>query len=150
MGERIIRATDQRFFFGAMEGCNFAQSGPERRTCDFCGARFNDHGLGLWLMGAKWGAAYGGMMCGACLTASPKRLAELARERAPILRKRRPDRGDDRNYNIERADDMLRLAALFDTLDSIDAIDGGTLARKIGEAYRELDAPRGGQKGAAA
>jgi hypothetical protein len=46
---------------------------------------------------------------------------------------------------MRSADDLLRVAGLFDTLDSLDAIFGGTLARKIGEAYRELDPPRKGK-----
>lgn len=44
--------------------------------------------------------------------------------------------------NVKWADGLLRVATLFDTLDSLDAIPGGRIARKIGEGYRETEAPR--------
>jgi hypothetical protein len=55
----------------------------------------------------------------------------------------------DANTNTKWADDLLRVAVLFDTLDSLDPIDGGILARKIGEGYRELDIPPKARKGKA-
>ncbi len=81
-------------------------------------------------------------VCGDCLTADPKQVAEKARAYAPILRRTIPDRGADRDMNIEWAKALLLVAGLFGRIDSIEAIADGVMARHIGEAYRELNAPK--------
>lgn len=124
------------FNFGAPYGCSTQDNDkPQRHTCGLCRARFNDHGLSVWL-----NVPYAFPMCGDCLRATPRRLAELARRVATVLRKRPDHPGDDPNTNIEFADQLLEFADHAETLNSIDPIMNGTIARKIGEAYRELDA----------
>lgn len=142
MSEKKLKARDMQFFFG---GGNGATTGPEPRrwTCGICGRGFNDHGLDVVLEGVTYlMGAWVGDICGECLISSPKRLAERIRKWAPILREKRPRRGNDEDMNIKWADGLLRVATLFDTLDSLDAITGGTLARKIGEGYKDIEAPR--------
>lgn len=141
MRAKRFSARDLQFFFGCPPGLSSTPD-PERHTCPICNGRFNDHGCSVWLDGSTDLYSHIGVLCGSCLTSSPKHIAHLARERAPILRHTRPRRGDDDDTNIKWADNLLRLATLFDKLSSLDAISGGTLARKIGEAYQELDPQR--------
>lgn len=138
MSMNRLRAKDLQFYFGCPPGLSSTPE-PERQTCPICDRRFNDHGCSVWLEGSIDLGTHIGVLCGSCLTSTPKRIAHLARERAPILRDTRPRRGDDDDTNIKWADDLLRLATLFNTLDSLDAVPGGTLARKIGEGYGEMD-----------
>lgn len=142
MKEKRLNARDIQFFFG---GGNGAITGPEPQwwTCGICGKKFNDHGLDVVLEGVSLDrGAWVGDICGECLTSVPKRLAERIREWAPILRGKRPRRGDDEDTNTNWADGLLRVATLFDTLDSLDAITGGALAREIGEGYKDMEALR--------
>lgn len=134
---KVFRLKDVTFYFGAPRGCSYSHESG-RHTCSLCGKKFLDHGLAVFLDEMYFHFE----LCGDCLTADPKRVAEKARKYAPILRKTRPRRGDDADMNTRWADDLLLVADLFDTLDSLDAILGGTLARKIGEGYREMEAPR--------
>jgi hypothetical protein len=40
------------------------------------------------------------------------------------------------------------MAGILDTVESIDELDGGILARKIGEAFLEMDRPKASGKAA--
>jgi hypothetical protein len=132
---------DLEFFYaGGSAGSNCGI--PSRHTCGICGARFYDFSLPVNLEGETTEGPWVGDLCGECLTSSPKRLAELARERAPILRVKRPRSGDDADTNVQWADDLLRAADMLESLGRIDDLPGGTLARKIGEGYREMEASR--------
>jgi hypothetical protein len=137
---RKLKAKDVKFFFG---GCNGSSVWHEanRWTCGACGRKFYDHGLSVVLEGGGYTGPWVGEICGDCLTSDTKHLAEIMRGRAPILREMRPKRGDDADTNIRWADNLLLVAALFDALDSLDAITGGTFARRIGEGYKELNNP---------
>ena len=148
MRKRIFSTKDLKFYFGAEPGVEGPDC-PEQHTCAICAREHSDHGLLVWLEGPEKGYEVG-HLCGECLTSSPKRLAELLRERAPILREIIPDPDDDEDTNIRWADNLLLAAEVFDTPDSLDAIPGGTLARKIGEAYLELDNTPKARKGKAA
>jgi hypothetical protein len=136
-GKRLI-ARDLEFYFGCFPGLQ-STNDPERHTCALCAKGFNDQGISVWLSSVFAGCgACVGVLCGECLTSDPKRLAQIARERAPILREKRPRRGDDEDMNFRWADDLILVADLFERLESLDAIPSGTIARKIGVVYREL------------
>lgn len=111
-----------------------------RWPCGICGKKTVRNGLSVEL-GLPLEKTYYGIegLCDKCLTSTPKRLAKLAREHASTIEGKRPDRGDDDDANIRRAIDMRRVADILDTVPCIDDIDGGILARKIGEAFREED-----------
>lgn len=129
---RRLKASDLGFTFANPDGL-----GPfdrHRFNCGLCGTRFYDHGLPVFLDGHVWGTT-----CGECLRSETKRLAVISRDRAALIRTKRPPRGYDADTNIRWSEDLLRFAAIFDMVNSLDAIPGGTLARKIGEGYRELD-----------
>ena len=149
MSGKRFRASDFGFFFGGPMGCS-RQDEVDWNICAICGKRFCDHGLGVWLETSFVPGVYVGNLCGGCLTSDPKRLAKLARERAPILREKRPRRGDDEDTNIRWADHLHRFADLADTMDGLHVIPGGTLAVKIGEGYLDLDNPTKARKGKAA
>ncbi len=130
---------DLKFFYAgdsASSNCGI----PRRNTCGICGARFYDFSLPGNLEGETRKGPWVGYLCGECLTSSPKRLAELAREYAPILRRKRIRNEDDEGANVRLAGHLLRAADMLESLGCIDEIPGGTFARKIGEGYRELNA----------
>jgi hypothetical protein len=130
---------DLKFFYaGDSAGTNCGI--PRHNACGTCGARFYDFSLPVNLEGRTMKGPWIGYLCGKCLTSSPKRLAELAREYAPILRGKRIRNEDDAGANVRLAGNLLRAANMLESLGSIDAIPGGTFARKIGEGYRELNA----------
>jgi hypothetical protein len=146
---RVLKATDLNFFFGGPSG-GYSGHDPKHWSCGICAKKFYDHGLSVVLENGTHRGPWVGELCGECLTSRPKDLADFARVRTKILRQLRPRRGDDANTNTKWADDLLIVADLFDKLDSLDAIPGGVLARKIGEGYRELDNRPKARKGKAA
>jgi len=114
-----------------------------RSPCGTCGKGITRDGLSVELALPLDETEYGiEGLCAECLTSSPKRLAELARDRASMIEGKRPRRSDDADSNIKRAVDLRRVADILDTVPCIDEIDGGILARKIGEAFREMEARR--------
>ena len=141
MAKKGIKVNLELFFAGGPEGSNCGAA--YWHTCPICGTRFDDYGLPVtlcgWANGDTSGGPWIGEICGGCLTSSPQRLAELARARAPLVRVKRPRRGDDADTNINLANDLVRGAEMLETLESIDNLSDGVFARKIGEAYRELD-----------
>ena len=124
--------------------------GTGRRECDLCGKRYDDHGVEIELSAGEYGMGgfWAGRICGNCLMPDPKALARAARDRAPILRRKRVPRGDDEDLYTNWADDMLALADALDGIPDYSAITSGIVACKIAEAYRELDGQR--SKGKAA
>ena len=120
-----------------------------RVPCGICGKWTSHRGLSVGLELPLKEMEYGiDELCAECLTSTPKRLAELARERAYMIEGRRPRRGDDADSNIKKAFDLRRMADILDTVPCIDEIDGGILARKIGEAFREMDDRKRAEKAA--
>jgi hypothetical protein len=111
-----------------------------RWPCGICGKKTVRNGLSVGLELPLEKTYYGiEGLCDECLTSTPKRLAELARKRASVIEGKRPTRGDDDDSNIKKAIDLRRMADILDTVPCIDEIDGGILARKIGEAFMEED-----------
>ncbi len=143
MAKKGIKVDLAFFFAGGPEGSNCGAA--FWHTCPICGTRFNDHGLPVTLCGIDTangdtcGGPWIGELCGGCLTSSPQRLAELARARAPFVRVKRPRHGDDADENINLANDLVRGAEMLETLESIDNLSDGVFARKIGEAYWEIE-----------
>jgi hypothetical protein len=87
-------------------------------------------------------------LCPECLTSPPKVIAERARNRAASIEVQRPGQHEDADSNVRKAFDLRRMANILDTVESIDDIDGGILARKIGEAFVEMDRPKAPGKAA--
>jgi hypothetical protein len=120
-----------------------------RIPCGICGKITVHQGLSVGLELPHKEMKYGiDELCAECLTSTPKRLAELAREHAHMIEGKRPRRGDDTDSNISKAFDLRRMADILDTVPCIDEIDDGILARKIGEAFREEDDRRKARKAA--
>ncbi len=126
---------DLTFYVGEMFG---------RTPCGICGTKTRFDGLSVELEMPLKKTNYGiEHLCPACLTSSPKRLAELARDRATRIEGKRVNRrsGDDEDMYVRMAVDLRNMAGLLEQFDNIDEIPNGILARKIGEAFLEMDGP---------
>ncbi len=147
MAKRVYRARDMKFYFAGAPDCE-SDYEPAIRLCGICGKEYDDHGLSIYLEGPskRFDVDY---VCGPCMTLPPKRIAEQARKRAAAIRGTlAPELGpwttekDRLEYNNGWAETLCHAADVFDTLKSIDAIEGGLFARKIGECYKQLNAPK--------
>lgn len=145
MARKMIGKTDLLFFFGGCRGSADCLD-YEEQTCSICGKDYFNHGITVILDGRKFPGKLGFFfyLCGECMLSAPKELARKIREYEPIVRKKRPTRkgGEDEDHYTKWADDMLKLADGFDRIESLDAIMDGVMARHIGEAYLELNAPK--------
>ncbi len=117
-----------------------------RERCDLCRQKFDSHGYHVVVdPGGGPGLDWHSVICGGCFNTDPKVMAEAFRQRAPILRKARL-RGYDPGANIEWANSMLSIAEDLEKVKSLKELDGGIMAVKVMEAYRELDALKRGRK----
>ncbi len=134
---RMAKENDLRFEFG---------EGVASPTCDLCGKEFDDHGVLMSLMG---GGICGDHICGACIGSGPKGLAKIARVRATVVREMLPEPDDDSDLYTEDAKGKFALAKILDGMEDFMPIQGGIVAVKIAEAYRELEGhPKRGRKAA--
>jgi hypothetical protein len=116
------------------------------RPCGVCRRRYQDHDVAApftgW-RGAEYGPPYDdngvfyfyGHLSGDCLLSSPAELAGKIRTKAEkILRK-----PNTRRKQRVEAEGMIEFAGELEKVGDLRELDGGIMAVKIGEAYREID-----------
>lgn len=121
---------------------DFENSPTSHPVCGACRQRYRDHDMPVPLWGWRDGEDeedgdfyFYGVLCADCLLSSPAELAAKIRTKAEkILRK--PN--IRRKQRIE-AEMMVEFVGELEKVGSLKDLDGGIMAVKIGEAYRELD-----------
>ncbi len=111
--------------------------GPDR--CDLCRQRFDSHGYHVVVHSGGWHEDWHSVICGGCFNTDPKIMADAFERRAPILGKTRDRDGEDPGTNIRRANSMLSIAEDLWKVKSLKELDGGIIAVKMMEAYREIE-----------
>jgi len=123
--------------------------GYGRSECDFCGKKYDDHGVSIELQAEGQDGSDGfwaGGICGNCLTPDPRDLARVAREQVKVLRRKKDHLKKD--LNIYHADGMMAVAGVLDGIADYSPIGSGIVAVKIAEAYREINAANRKKKAA--
>ncbi len=115
---------------GNGESCSIAVGA--RFKCMVCGKRFTALEAMIEFMGED--------CCPSCILAGPQGMAARMRKEADRARAK----------GAWYADEFIRIAAKLDKAKSFAGVEGGTLAVKIAEAYREIQArPTRGRKAVA-
>jgi hypothetical protein len=79
-----------------------------------------------------------GVLCADCILSSPADLAGKIRAKAEKILRKPSTR---RKQRVE-AEGMIEFAGELEKVGDLRELDGGIMAVKIGEAYREIEKPR--------